>query len=204
MEQVDLITISRQFGAGGSELAQALGQQLGWRVLDREIIQAASEKLGTHAADTQHLDEYVTGTFAQLAKDFVMGSPEGFIEPTYEVDPDDLARATHQFLTAAIKRQTPLIVVGHGAQCLFARREHTLHVRVVAPVGYRAMSVAKRTNVTEAAATEEVQNRDKQRAGYLRHHFNVDNNDPILYAVQFNTAFLSVADVTDSVLRLVK
>jgi len=53
------------------------------------------------------------------------------------------------------------------------------------------------------SAQAEVTKRDAERAKYLRHHFNVDNNDPNLYAVQFNTAYLCVADVTETVTRLV-
>lgn len=202
MQHVDVITIARQFGAGGSELAQALGKRLGWRVLEREIIHAAARELDSDAEHTEHLDEYVESTLTEIGKNFVFGIPEMFIEPTYEVDPDDLAKATHRFISAAA-RSAPLIIVGHGAQCLLAARPHTLHVRVTAPLAYRAKCVAKRMQMDLPSATTEVQRRDEQRAKYLRHHFDVDNNDPTLYAVQFNTAFVCVADVTEAITRLV-
>lgn len=203
MQQVDVITIARQFGAGGSELAQALGKRLGWRVLEREIIHAAASELDSDEEHTEHLDEYVTSTLAQIGRDFVFGIPEMFIEPTYEVDPDELARATHRFVVAAAERSAPLVIVGHGAQCLLAQRPHTLHVRVTAPPAYRASCVAKRMKLDLETAKAEVQKRDEQRARYLRHHFDVDNNDPNLYAVQFNTACVCVADVTEAIARLV-
>lgn len=203
MNQVDVITIARQFGAGGSELAQALGKRLGWRVLEREIIHAAAQELDTDAEHTEHLDEYVESTLARIGKDFIFGIPEGYIEPTYEIDPDELAKATHRFIVSAATHSAPLVIVGHGVQCLLAQRPNTLHVRVTAPAAYRANCVAKRLKLDLEAAKAEVEKRDKQRAEYLRHHFNVDNNDPNLYAVQFNTAFVCVADVTETVTRLV-
>jgi cytidylate kinase len=203
VNQVNVITIARQFGAGGSELAQALGKRLGWRVLEREIIRAAASELDSDVEHTEYLDEYVESTLERMGKDFILGVPEGFIEPTYEIDPDDLAKASHRFILAAAERSAPIIIVGHGAQCLLAQRPRTLHVRVTAPATYRADCVAKRMKLDLESAKAEVTKRDAERAKYLRHHFNVDNNDPNLYAVQFNTAYLCVADVTETVTRLV-
>lgn len=203
MNRVDVITIARQVGAGGSELGQALAKRLGWRVVEREIIHAAAKELDTDAEHTAHLDEYVQSTLARIGKDFIFGIPEGYIEPTYEVDPDELAKASHRFIVSAAERNAPLIIIGHGAQCLLAQRPGTLHVRVTAPPVYRADCIAKRMNVTLDEAKAEVEKRDKQRAAYLRHHFNVDNNDPNLYSLQFNTAAICVTDVTDTITRLV-
>jgi cytidylate kinase len=203
MSKVDLVTISRQFGAGGSDLARALGQSLGWHVLDREIIHGAAEGLHANEALAANLDEYVATALQKIARGFALAVPEYAIDPAYEIDPDELARATHQVIRAAAK-SVPLIVVGHGAQCLFASRPQTLHVRVVAPVPKRASSIAERLKLEVGAATTEVHHRDTERARYLRHHFGADINDPTLYDVQFNTARLSVAAVASAVTQIVR
>ncbi|HSO35304.1 MAG TPA: cytidylate kinase family protein, partial [Labilithrix sp.] len=119
--KLDLVTIARQFGAGGSDLAQVLGKSLGWPVLDREIIHAAAERLHADEAYAANLDEYVASALQKIAKGFALAIPEYAVEPAYDIDPDDLARATHQVILAAA-RTVPLIVVGHGVQCLFASR----------------------------------------------------------------------------------
>ena len=202
MAKIDLVTIARQFGAGGSDLALELSKVLGWAVLDREIIHDAAERLHADEARAANVDEYVTGVLQKLAKGFALGVPEYAIEPAYEVDPDEVARATHQVILGAVK-SVPLIVVGHGVQCLLKSRPSTLHVRMVAPVAKRAACVAERLQLELAEATAEVQRRDGQRARYLRHHFGCDNNDPMLYDVQFNTAQLSVAEVAGAIAQLV-
>jgi cytidylate kinase len=202
MSKIDLVTIARQFGAGGSDLAQALSKSLGWPVLDRGIIHDAAERLHTDEARASGVDEYVASALAKLAKGFALGVPEFAIEPAYEVDPDELARATHDVIRAAVK-SAPLIIVGHGVQCLFAARPNALHVRVVAPVDKRAICIAERLKLDLAAATTEVHQRDTQRARYLRHHFGCDNNDPMLYDAQFNTAHLSVAEVASAITQIV-
>jgi cytidylate kinase len=200
--KIDLVTIARQFGAGGSDLALALSKSLGWPVLDREIIHAAAEQLHADQARAEDVDEYVTTALQKLAQGFALGVPEYAVEPAYEIDPDELARATHQVILAAAKT-APLIVVGHGVQCLLASRPSALHVRVVAPAPKRAVCVADRLKLELDAASAEVHHRDTQRARYLRHHFSADNNDPMLYDVQFNTARLSVAEVASAIAQMV-
>lgn len=201
--KLDLVTIARQFGAGGSDLAQALGKSLGWPVLDREIIHAAAERLHADEACAANLDEYVASALQKLAKGFALAIPEYAVEPAYDIDPDDLARATHQVILAAA-RTVPLIVVGHGVQCLFASRPSALQVRVVAPVPKRAACIAERLKIDPGAATTEVHHRDAQRARYLRHHFGADNNDPTLYDVQLNTNHLELAELAGALTQMVR
>lgn len=201
--KIDLIAIARQFGAGGSDLARALGDELKWPVLDREIIRGAAEELHTDEANAACFDEHVQGVVAKLARDFALSVPEYVVDPSYEVDPDDLARATHKVIRSAVAN-APIIVVGHGVQCLFKTRPRTLVVRVVAPVDARAKRVAERLGMTEEAAHDEVKRRDGQRARYLRHHFGCDNNDPTLYDVQLNTARLTLTEVARAIGQLVR
>lgn len=203
MSKLDLVTIARQFGAGGSDLARALSASLGWPVLDREIIHAAAERLHADEALAADVDEYVATALQKLARGFAMGVPEYAVDPAYEVDPEDVARATHQVILAAAK-SVPLIVVGHGVQCLFASRPNTLHVRVVAPASRRAAAVGERLELELSAAIAEVHHRDTQRARYLHHHFGCDNNDPLLYDVQFNTARLPVAEIAGALTHVVR
>jgi cytidylate kinase len=203
MVKIELVTIARQFGAGGSDLGRSLSASLGWPVLDREIIHDAAAHLHADESRAAGVDEYVTGVLQKLAQGFAMGVPEYAIEPAYEVDPDEVARATHQVILAAVK-SAPLIVVGHGVQCLLGSRPGTLHVRVVAPVARRAECIAERLKLELAAATTEVHQRDTQRARYLRHHFGCDNNDPMLYDVQLNTERLAVAEIAAAITQIVR
>lgn len=203
MSNFDLVTIARQFGAGGSELAAALGKTLGWSVLDRDIIHTAAEMLDADHDQAKGVDEYVAGALQRFMNSFAFGTPDFALEPAYEVDADALARATHEVARRASK-SVPIIIVGHGVQCLFAGRPHTLHVRVVAPVDLRAARIAERQRMTREAALEEVQRRDRERARYLKHHFEADNNEPTLYSVQFNTAQLSVPRICEAIARLVE
>jgi cytidylate kinase len=197
----EIVTIARQFGAGGGDLAVALGKALGFPVLDRGIIHAAATQIDADVTHASGVDEYAATALERVMSGFASAIPEYAVEPAYEVDPEARAAPT---VGKAAARTAPLVVVGHGAQCLLAARPATLHVRVTAPFDVRARCVAERTSVSEAAAAEEVRRRDADRARYLRHHFGADSNDPKLYSVQFNTARLPVAEVTRIVVSIVR
>ncbi|HEY6462627.1 MAG TPA: cytidylate kinase-like family protein, partial [Polyangiaceae bacterium] len=197
--EVDLIVVGRQFGAGGGEVAAALGRSLGWKVLDRDILRVAAERLHAEEASVEPIDEYASGLIERLAAAFSLSTPEGVVLPTDDVDADGLARAGHHVVRRA-GDAPPVVVVGHGAQCLFKARPRTLAVRVFAPFEARVDRVARRECTSQDAARSEVARRDKQRERYLRHHFGCDPADPALYAVQVNTASLSIDGCIECIL----
>ncbi len=204
MGRFDLITVARQVGAGGSELAQSLGSHLGWPVLEHEVVRAAATVLGVTQDALEPMDEYALSALERFGSSFYAGLPE--LAPSsgaaYHVDPDRLARAEHAVLRAAAG-SPPVILVGHGAQCLFRARPSALHVRVVAPLDARARRVASRASMPFEAARSEVKRRDRDRDRYLRHHFACDTHDAMLYAVQINTSVVSTEDAVAMLAALV-
>jgi cytidylate kinase len=203
MGRADVITIARQYGSGGADLAKALGARLGWPVLEREIIRAAAERLHAKEHDLELVDEYAKTALDRIGAVISLGLPEyAPTGPTYEVDPDHLAKVEHAVIRAAAETP-PLILVGHGAQCLLRKRPATFHVKVVAPAEQRARAIAQRKAIALAAAQDEVRRRDKERERYLLHHFGCDTNDPMLYGIQVNTAFVSIDEAASAIVALV-
>lgn len=203
MSEVDLVTVARQVGAGGSELAHAVGARLGWPVLEHQVVRAAAARLGLGHDGLNPIDEYALNALERVGSLFYAGLPE--LAPMGDaraVEPDELARAEHAVLRAAVA-SPPLVVVGHGAPCLFQSRPGSLHVRLFAPFAVRVRRVAAREGLTLEAASVSLKRRDRDRERYFRHHFGCDPHDPMLYALQINTGFVSIAEATESVLRLV-
>ncbi len=202
MPSIDLITVARQFGAGGSDIAAAVGKALDWRVLDREILHGAATLLNARERDVARVDEYALNALERIAASFTLATPETLPDATYDIDAETVATAVHTVIRAAAAT-TPLVVVGHGAQCMFGARAGTLHVRVVAPAEARARRVAERESITLDAARDEVSRRDKQRERYLRHHFGCDPGDASLYSLQVSTSRLSASQCVAVILAAV-
>lgn len=194
---IQLITISREYGAGGSSLAAALGERLGWRVIDRELVAAVAERLQVPAGEVERRDEHVPTLAERIAATLLLGSPELPVSPVIAgvPDPDAIAAVEQAILREAVRTSLPLIIVGHGAQCLFRDRTDALHVRAQAPLAHRRRIAADRLRCTAGEAEHEARREDAHRRSYLRRHFGCEWSDPHLYDLVVNTAAIAAADV---------
>lgn len=201
----DLITLSREYGAGASELASLLGERLGWRVLDSEIPLAVAGRLGIPSVSLEDWDEHAPGLLESLGNALLLGSPELLVDPAVAARPHprDVANATTELLREAAS-SPPLIIVGHGAQSIFAGRPRSLHVRLVAPLRDRVRRIMTRRSSTEQEARGIAEHVDRDRALYVKDYLHRDVRDPQLYDVQINTGKVAMVEAVELVVRLVE
>ena len=76
-----LITVSRQFGAGGSEVARRVAAALGWRVVDNELIEAVAARAGLPPERVAEREERCATFVERLARTLAAGSPRSFRRP---------------------------------------------------------------------------------------------------------------------------
>ena len=204
MQPVDLITISREFGAGGSQLAASLGERLGWRVLDHDIAALVAARLRVPVEDIEAQDEHAPGLLERLGSVALRSNP--VFAPSLEHDggpePDDIAEATRQVLIDAAR--APVVIVGHGGQSLFHDRASALHVRLVAPLAQRVRRICTRTSCGDADAVGLARRMDADRIAYIRRYYHRDWHDPLLYHLQINTGAVPLSQAAELVLALVE
>lgn len=201
---IRLITVSREYGAGGSELAALLGERLGWRVLDHELIHQLALRLECEDADIEALSEHPPSFLDRLAASAVVTAPESaFHTAPWSTDADRLAAVTREVLLEAAG-QPPLIVVGHGANCLFRDRADVLRVRVTAPFDVRVRRVLERTGVPPAQAAAAVRHRDADRQHFLQRYYHTSVTDSCAYDLQINTGTVPLSAAAALVLALVR
>jgi Cytidylate kinase-like family len=201
---IRLITISREYGAGGSELGVLLGQSLGWPVLDHELVSKLAARLSCDEGEVVAMDEHAPTFLERLAAVATVTAPESRVHSRpWTTDPDCVAAAAREVLLEAA-RNLPLVVVGHGGNCLFRGRPDVLRVRVTAPVDVRVRRVMKRSGATPAQAAAMVRRRDSDRQHYLQRYYQNDMNDTSSYDLQINTGTFSLETAAQLVLGLVR
>ncbi len=195
------ITISRQYGSGGGEIAARLAQRLHWQLIDHEIVAGVAHELGITEEEAAAHDEYaedfvssVLNAIRQAAPAFLANAPVAPVSPAAEAD--SYHEALHQVVETAV-RSGHVVIVGRGAQVLLAQRRDVLHVRVVAPLKRRIVYVARREGLDEARAQARIQLKDQDRIRYLQaqHHRHVD--DPLLYDIVINTGVLDLESAVE-------
>lgn len=204
-EPIRLLALSREYGAGGSELGVLLGEKLGWPVLDRDLARRLAERLRCQAADVEAIAEHAPTFLERLAAMFTVVPSDAPIlpEPLAGPNPDQLVQATRAVLMEAV-RTPPLIVIGHAANCVFHGRPDLLRVRVTAPFEVRVRRVAARTGAAPDATVADVRKRDGDRRHYLERYYRSGVNDPGLYDIQINTGTVSLEAAAQLVLALIR
>ena len=189
-----VITISRMYGSGGSEVAELVAQNLGWSLFDNAMVDAVSERSGLTRAEVSAQDERVPSMVERLAAALSLGSPEvmppvpaGPIETTEE----RIVAMTRRVIEEAVQTG-PAVFVGRGAQCLLAERADALHVFCFAPRSALRNYVMAKHNLGREQADHVVHDMNKQREHYVRRHWNRNWLAQENYHLCVNTAWLGI------------
>jgi CMP/dCMP kinase len=183
------VTISREYGSGGGEVAARLAQRLEWQLVDHQIVAEAARELETHESVVQAHDEHVAGVLSRLF---------GWPFPTTSQDTQAYHEKLHHLVESAANAGH-VVIVGRGGQVLLANRRDVLHVRVVAPLELRVAYVVNREGLDTDAARRRVQEKDRARARYAQTQFHSQSDDPHLYDLVINTAVLDLDSVVDQI-----
>jgi len=186
------ITLSRQYAAGGSEIARMVAEDLGWTVVDNAFVDQLSERSGFDAEEVAGLQERVPGFLERLARSSALSFPEQLLSaPEAIEDPAELklARITQQ-LVSELGRRNRLVMVGRAAAAVLAREEGALHVRLVAPEETRLQTAMDRLQIPAKEAPAVLAESDRNRERYHREYFGRDWSDPANYHMVLNTGLL--------------
>jgi cytidylate kinase len=203
-----LITISRQFGAGGSAVAAKVAEALGWRVVDNELVELVAARAGLTPQDVASREERVPSFIERLAQAIVAGTPEVPVPPeasgTVTSLPEaDLVRITER-VVEEIAQQGRVVLVGRAAPAVLAREGAALHVRLVAPRDYRIDVAARRLGLPSEEAARLLDETDRMRARYHREYYGRDWTDPVNYHMVLNTGALGLEGAAAVIVERVK
>jgi cytidylate kinase len=187
------ICISREAGAGASALARMVGERLGWKVYDEELIEAIAHRMEVPIDDVRALDEQAPS----MVQDWLLPLREEYYAPQ-EAYLDHLAK-----LIEAIGRAGESILVGRGAGFMLPR-EITLSLRVVAPLKVRAQRLAERMGVSLRTARRAARDLDRRRSQFDRTMHRANSNDAHNFDMVLDTHSLGLEIAAEIIVRAVE
>lgn len=195
IEQMQAITISREYGSGGGEIAARIARLLGWRLFDHEAVVQVAQQLGISVTDAEAQDEHVESLGMRLLNSLSLIQPPMSNAMQVVSLPHDFAyhEAMHRVVEAALK-SGHVVIVGRGSQMQLKERRDILHVRVVAPLEQRIAYVMRREGLDREHAQARIHYKDSGRARYLQSQYHQNPANPLLYDLVINTAVLSLDD----------
>jgi cytidylate kinase len=163
------ITISRQLGSGGCEVATAVAEQLGYRLVWRELINQAALRCGSPEAALAAIDEL------------------GLME----IDLSPQAMNTYRQAVRAVMEELAergrVVIVGRAGQVILAHKPNLLHVRLIASSETRAARLAAKHSISLSGARAQIAASDAYRQKYLKRFYQVQWDNPYLYDLILNT-----------------
>ena len=183
-----IVTVEREYGSGGGEIACELSNRLGWKGWDRALTEEIAKAAHVGCATVERCEERVDGTFQRLVKVFWRGSYERSI-PLPEVEPFDTDRfvAVGEQVMGKIAEAGNGVIVGRGAPYFLRRRPDAFHVFLYAPHAEKLERLLK-VGKSEKEARELLDTIDRDRSTFVKRYFNADWPTRCLYHLMINTA----------------
>jgi cytidylate kinase len=183
------ITISRQFAAGGSQVAKRVADEIEWTVVDDAFIEELAERTGYTPEEVAGLEERVPTFIERFAQSSASSLPENLVASPNWIEQPDVTRLAKvsRHVVEEIGRRDRVVLVGRAAAAVLAGERNAIHVRLVASLAYRVRQAIDRLGIPEKEAQARVEESDRNRSRYHRELFDRDWNDPVNYHFVLNT-----------------
>lgn len=195
-----LITISREFGAGGSLVAGHAARALGWRLVDNDFVTQVATRAGLPAATVAAREERAPGFREWLLRALARAAPDllapATASPPAEREEAALVKVT-EAVVADLAREGRVVLVGRAAPAVLGRKDEAIHVRVVAPRDDRIRAVMVRRGIGAREAERMMEETDQQRKRYHQDYYGRDWADATHFHLVLNTGLLGYEGAGD-------
>lgn len=163
-----IITIGRQYGSGGHEIARELSELMGIKMYDKELIELSAIESGISEEVLHMYDEHPTNSLLysmSLGVNPFSASVSGL---HYEPMGDRVFKAQAEIIRNIADKES-CIFVGRCANSILKDRKNVLSVFIHADIEQRITRICEYENISRAKAADIIKKADKRRAGYCSH-----------------------------------
>lgn len=199
-----VITISRQFGAGGKTLGEMIAKKLGYAFVNEDIIQKIAEKAQVSTDWVESIEKEAGGKLQKfmstiIARNFIeriLGGEKGFLDEEIYVN------ILHDVIKQ-IADEGNVVIIGRGGQYILQDHPDAFHILLIAREEDRIAFMEKHYNLSPSEAARIVKEYGNRRINLYRKFGKEDYDQPYLYHVVLNMSKLDMEKATDFVYRMV-
>jgi len=201
-----IVTISRQYGSGGSEVAERVATALGWHLYDNAMVTEVARRLGLSIEEVSAREERVPSLPERIASAMALGVPE--VMPTVadlatEPSEERIVEVTKRVIEEAVQAG-PAVLVGRGAQCMLAARADALHVFCYAPPDALVSYAITNLGLAPGDARRTVDAKNHEREQYVKRYWKRNWRDLANYHLCVNTAWLGLDGAAEVIVQLAR
>lgn len=201
-----IITISRLYGSGGSDVAEIVASTLNWSLLDNAVVDEVAARLGLSAAEVAAREERVSSLAERIASAMALGSQEWLLPGAVEKRPatdEQLVSVTRHIVEEAIAAG-PTVVVGRGAQAMLAERSDAVHVFCYASRSALVGRCMERDALRREEAEKRVEEVNNDREKWVRTHWNRSWRSHENYHLSVNTEWLGIQGAAETIVAVAR
>ena len=199
-----VITLSRQFGAGGLTVGKMIAKKMNYALYDEEIIQLVAEKAkvsrewvkSVEKESGRRFQKLLSGLVARRVVERILDDEKGYIDEEIYVD-------MLQIVIKKIAAEGNAVVVGRGGQYILREMENVIHLLLVADLKDRIDFIRGHYKLRQKQAATVVASEDKRRMNLYRKFGKEDYDHPVLYHMVFNTSKIDLEKVCTTACNLV-
>jgi len=199
-----VITISRQFGAGGITLGKMIAEKFGYTFADTEIIKMVAEmaNVSTHFVETVEKEaggkfsKFISKTVSKPLVERILKDERGYIDE--EIFLDYLV-----LIIAQMGDDGDVVILGRGSQYILNDLPDAYHILLVDTFENRVRFIQKNYDLSQGRASQAVKNEDKRRFNLYKKLGKTDYDNPDLYHLVLNMARIHLDKALQLVTNLV-
>ena len=199
-----VITISRQFGAGGKTLGKMIADKFGYTFADSEIIKMVAEmaNVSTHFVETVEKEaggkfsKFISRMVSKPLVERVLKDERGYIDE--EIYLDYLV-----LIIAQMGDDGDVVILGRGSQYILNDHPDAYHVLLIDEFENRVRFMKEHYDLSESRAVSAVKGEDKRRVNLYRKLQKTDYDNPFLYHMVLNMSKVSLEQALQLVCKLV-
>ena len=184
---IKIVTIEREYGCGGGEIAKKLAEHLGWKLWDQLLTEEIARLADCPKAVIERREERTDPLYYRLFKSFLRGSYEGSLNAhnLKLVDCEGILKFTERVVQHAASSGN-CVIVGRGSQLFLRNREDALRIFLYAPREDKVRRLLSRGK-SEQEAQVLVDTVDLERADFIEKYFKVEWPSRSVYHTMINT-----------------
>lgn len=185
---IQAVSIEREFGCGGSEIAAQLAALLGWNLWDQELTQEIARLTNSTPQVVARREWKEDPAVHRIFDSFLRGAFEGGLPPTDRLktlDARRIAAVSEQAVNHALSFG-PCVIVGRGSQYFLRHRKDVFRTFLYASRNSKIHRLVT-AGTSQEKAIEDVDTIDRDRAAFVKRYLKLKWPDRHLYHVMLNT-----------------
>jgi Cytidylate kinase-like family len=172
--KIRVITLEREYGSGGGEIAAKVAARLGWKLWDHDLTEEIARHLDCGCRAVEEHEERRDPAYYRLFKAFMRGSNEGVQNaPRLKMVDADCIREAVMKILPGIADAGNCVIVGRGSAYYLGNRPDAFHVFIYAPFQERVRRL-RAAGKSEKEATKLAETVDRDRAAFIEKYFHVE------------------------------